>query len=122
MGDNRIYFTAGLKSYDITRLESRAETWFEWVERSRNLMRRSTFSWKTMELLCFVLQEASKDAGTFVRKWQLKEQYSSFYSSRKYNKFGRLFSIVTFQGDNRAVTIIPVKFWQSGAHLENKGI
>ncbi|KAG5595841.1 hypothetical protein H5410_037073 [Solanum commersonii] len=48
-------------SYDIPRLAARAEVWFEWVERNRNLMRRTTFRKKTMECIVFVLREASKD-------------------------------------------------------------
>lgn len=94
MGLDRIYFALGFKSYDITRLISRAEVWFEWVERSRNLMRRTTFSRKTMEWLCFVLQEASRDADHYVRRWKLKEEQSNFFCARKTNKFGRFISIV----------------------------
>lgn len=67
-----------------------------------------------MEWLCFVLQEASRDAGTHVRKWKLKEQYSIFFSSRKNNKFGRFISIVSIQGDKRSVTIIPEVTFNAG--------
>ncbi|KAG5594729.1 hypothetical protein H5410_035961 [Solanum commersonii] len=49
MGEYRIYFAVGFKSSDLTRLTTRIETWFEWVERSRNLMLRNTFNKKTME-------------------------------------------------------------------------
>ncbi|KAF3640859.1 hypothetical protein FXO38_21903 [Capsicum annuum] len=59
-----------------------------------------------MEWLVFVLQEASKDSGTHMR-WKLNEQYYNFFCSRKTNKFGRVISIVTVQGRNGSIIIIP---------------
>jgi len=32
MGESRIYFAVGFKSYDITKITSRSDTWFDWVE------------------------------------------------------------------------------------------
>lgn len=68
MGDDITYFTAGFKSYDITKKVSRAETWYDWVERGRNMMTRASFSQKTMEWIAYVLREASKTKGYSVRR------------------------------------------------------
>lgn len=89
MGDNRIYFAAGFKSYDITKLATKVDIWFKWVLRSRNLMRRTTFIKETMEWIVFVLCEASRNNGTHMRRWKLKEQFADYFCSRKYNNFGR---------------------------------
>ncbi|CAN4105595.1 unnamed protein product [Withania somnifera] len=62
MGENRIYFAVGFKSYNIKRLVAREEVWFEWVERSRNLMRRTTFNKKTMEWIVLISKWQSKEA------------------------------------------------------------
>ncbi|WMV29416.1 hypothetical protein MTR67_022801 [Solanum verrucosum] len=81
MGENIVYFAAGFKLYDITRTKSRTDAWFDLVERSRSLMRRTTFSKKTMEWLCFALQEASKDKEKHMRRWKLKEQQVGFFNT-----------------------------------------
>lgn len=59
------------------------------VERSRSLMRRTTFSKKPMEWLCFALQEASKDRKKHTRRWKLSN-----------NRFSRFISIATAQREN----------------------
>ncbi|KAG5568677.1 hypothetical protein H5410_064311 [Solanum commersonii] len=43
-GDSSIYYNAGFKSYEITKCHSGAESWYEWCERMRNLMRRVKIS------------------------------------------------------------------------------
>uniref|UniRef100_A0A0V0GTD5 Putative ovule protein n=1 Tax=Solanum chacoense TaxID=4108 RepID=A0A0V0GTD5_SOLCH len=86
MGESRIYFAVGFKSYDITKITSRSDTWFEWVERSRKLMGRLTFNRKTMEWIVFALREASTDNGTHTRRWKMNEQFADFFCSRKHNR------------------------------------
>lgn len=53
MGDNVIYFVVGFKSYNITRIESRRETWYDWVKSGCKTMTRTSFIQKTIELLYF---------------------------------------------------------------------
>ncbi|CAN4117358.1 unnamed protein product [Withania somnifera] len=85
---NRIYFNEGFKSFDITRWNSGNTTWFDWVERSRNRMRRITLSRKTLEWICNILKVASKDNKNLVRRWRTKEQVAEYYGTRKYNTHG----------------------------------
>lgn len=58
--ENTIYFAVGFKSYDVTRNIGTAGEWFEWTERSRNAITRTTFNKRTMEWVVRTLREASK--------------------------------------------------------------
>lgn len=49
MGDNIIYFNGGFKSYDITGWISGNVSWYDWVERSRNMMTRVTLNEKSLD-------------------------------------------------------------------------
>uniref|UniRef100_M1B194 Uncharacterized protein n=1 Tax=Solanum tuberosum TaxID=4113 RepID=M1B194_SOLTU len=70
-------------------------------------MGRTTFNRKTMEWIVFALREASRDNGTHTRRWKMNEQFADFFCSRKHNRFGRFISIVTVQGGNKSVIILP---------------
>ncbi|KAG5610161.1 hypothetical protein H5410_021442 [Solanum commersonii] len=107
MADNRIYFNAGFKSFDITRWSSGNTTWFDWVERSRKRIRRITLSRKIMEWICYILKEASNDNKNLVRRWRTKEQISELYGTRKYNVHGRYMSLLALIGETREVIIAP---------------
>uniref|UniRef100_M1BVD4 Uncharacterized protein n=1 Tax=Solanum tuberosum TaxID=4113 RepID=M1BVD4_SOLTU len=107
MGDNRIYFNQGFKSYDITRWTSNHVFWYDWVERSRNKMSRITLSEKVMEWICFILREASSDQKNLVRRWRYKDQAAEFFGTRKYNAHGRYMSILSLKGEDRSVIIVP---------------
>ncbi|KAK6776133.1 hypothetical protein RDI58_027134 [Solanum bulbocastanum] len=50
----------GFKSFDITRSCGTTEIWYEWTERSRNFIRRTTFNKMTMEWISLSLREALK--------------------------------------------------------------
>uniref|UniRef100_M1DGH2 Uncharacterized protein n=1 Tax=Solanum tuberosum TaxID=4113 RepID=M1DGH2_SOLTU len=78
MGGNTIFYNAGFKSYEITRCKERAETWYEWTERSKNLMRRMKISIKVLRWLISVFIEASKVQGDSVKRWKVKDLYSDF--------------------------------------------
>lgn len=107
MADNKIYFNAGFKSFDITRWSSGNTTWFDWVERSRKRMRRITLSRKIMEWICCILKDASNDNKNLVRRWRTKEQISEFYGTRKYNVHGRYMSFLALIGETKEVIIVP---------------
>ncbi|KAM3204168.1 hypothetical protein P3L10_027577 [Capsicum annuum] len=89
MVDEVICFSVGFKSYDITREESHTETLYNWIERDHNMIRRTFFSQKTMEWLCFALKEASKVKGNSIRRWKHQEYSSEFFCSRNFNRLGR---------------------------------
>ncbi|KAH0746461.1 hypothetical protein KY285_008118 [Solanum tuberosum] len=114
MGDDTIYFDVGFKSSDITRGVSRAETWYDWVERGCKMMTRMSISQKTMEWLAFALKEASKGQGNSVCRWKYRDQFAEFFCSRNYNKSGRYVSILKLQGKRRAVIFIPEWSLNSG--------
>lgn len=61
MEDNRIYFNARFKSFDITRLSDSKESYYDWVERSCNMMRQSNISTRIMPWIGNILKEASKE-------------------------------------------------------------
>lgn len=107
MEENRIFFNASFKSFDITRWTLGRDTWFEWVERSRNMMRRSTMSVTTMKWLCNIFKEASKDKEKVVRRWRNKEKFTEIFCTRKVNVHGRYMSILSLHGLERSVIIVP---------------
>ncbi|KAG5619485.1 hypothetical protein H5410_004703 [Solanum commersonii] len=77
MGENTIFYNAGFKSYEITRCKEGAETWYEWTERSRNLVRRAKISIKVLRWLISVFIEASKVKGDSVKRWKVKDFHRS---------------------------------------------
>ncbi|KAF3645205.1 putative pre-mRNA-processing factor 6-like [Capsicum annuum] len=89
-------------------------TWYDWVERGRNMVTRLCFNQKTMEWLVYTLQEASKSHGYAVRRWKHRDHFAEFCCSRNYNKFGRYISIIKLQDKRRAVIIIPEWSLNSG--------
>lgn len=73
--ENKIYFTAGEKSYNITENVASSETRFDWVEMRKNMLRRMTLS-LSMSLLCHLLHVASRSRGRSVKKWKLREHWA----------------------------------------------
>ncbi|WMV41821.1 hypothetical protein MTR67_035206 [Solanum verrucosum] len=123
MENNIMYFAMGFKSYDISRSWARGESWYDWIERGRKGMSRSSFSQNTMEWLCRTLKEASKVKGNFVCRWKRQELSTQLFCARNFNNRGRYISIISVQGKNRAVLIIPetafnVGWWDLANKLE----
>jgi len=116
-----MYFAMGFKSYDISRSWARGESWYDWIERGRKGMSRSSFSQNTMEWLCRTLKEASKVKGNFVCRWKRQELSTQLFCARNFNNRGRYISIISVQGKNRAVLIIPETAFNVGLwDLANK--
>ncbi|KAH0633006.1 hypothetical protein KY284_035792 [Solanum tuberosum] len=112
--DDTIYFAVEFKSYDVTRTPGTAGDWYDWTERSRNFVTRTTFNAKALEWICQTLREASKTKGNTVRRWKKKDAFSEIYCARNYNKYGRYISLINIKGRRRAVIIIPEMTLNSG--------
>lgn len=73
--ENVTYYNAGFKSYEIVRCNYETESWFEWIDCSRNLMRRVKVSFKVLRWLVETFIEASKIQENAVKRWKMKEHY-----------------------------------------------
>uniref|UniRef100_M1DTT7 DUF4283 domain-containing protein n=1 Tax=Solanum tuberosum TaxID=4113 RepID=M1DTT7_SOLTU len=112
--EDSIYFAAGFKSYDITRTPGTAGAWYDWTERNRKSMTRTTFNEKSMEWIVQILREASMTRGNMVKRWKKKDGFSEVFCSRNYNKYGRYISLINVKGRRREVIIIPELNFNSG--------
>ncbi|OIT37211.1 hypothetical protein A4A49_56351, partial [Nicotiana attenuata] len=113
-GKHYILCKVGFKSYEIERCTTNSEEWFEWTERGRNLIRRTTFSRKSMLWLCDNMKEASKVKGNYVKRWKTRDRTSETYCTRNFNSYGRCISIIGVIGRGRSVIIVPEAAFNAG--------
>ncbi|WMV25196.1 hypothetical protein MTR67_018581 [Solanum verrucosum] len=123
MKNNIMYFAMGFKSFDNSRSCARGESWYDWIERGRKRMSRPSFSQNTMEWLRRTLKEASKVKGNSVCRWKRQDLSTQLFCARNFNNRGRYTSIISVQGKNRAVLIIPetafnVGWWDLANKIE----
>ncbi|KAH0730081.1 hypothetical protein KY289_001269 [Solanum tuberosum] len=112
--ENIIYFVVGFKSFDIEKISGTTGIWYEWTERSRKTITRTSFSKRSMEWIVQILREASKTQGNIVRRWKKTEALSEIFCARNYNKFGRYISLINLRGKRKSVLIIPEMTLNSG--------
>lgn len=67
-----------------------------------------------MEWLFSALKEASKVKRNFVRRLKHQDDYSEFFCSRNFNRYGHYTSIVSMQNKRRFVIIIPKLTFNTG--------
>lgn len=106
-GEDSIHYNVGFKSYEISRCRNEVDRWFEWIERSRNLMRRVSVSIKVLRWLVTAFIDASKEQGKTVKRWRMKDHFSDYFCTLKYNESGRYISFIAIQGQNKSVIITP---------------
>ncbi|KAF3666764.1 hypothetical protein FXO37_10355 [Capsicum annuum] len=83
--EDRIYYYACFKSFEIAKTASKFEIWFEWTEHSRNLMRKVTLSLKVMKWLVHLFNDASKEQRMSTKRWKTRDLFAEFYNLR-YNE------------------------------------
>lgn len=62
---------------------------------------------KALMWLCTIFKEASKDREKVIRRWNNKEKFTEIFCTRKVNEYGRYLSIISFNGLERSVLIVP---------------
>lgn len=119
--DNIIYFNAGGKSFDVIEIKHHPEVWYEWVEHRKNFMVKMFLSWKVMLWICGLLHIASEGRRNELRRWRTRDHLFNFFCIKKFNNYGRFISIVTIQGEHRAVIMLPkISFNEGWKELELK--
>lgn len=112
--DNRIYFRLGGKSYDLTETRSSSDIWYEWVESAKLHMRRMKVSRGALMWLCNRFREASVIKGKSFKTWKCKNISINIYCSLKFNKFGRFISVISVNGNDKSVIILPENSFNEG--------
>ncbi|KAG5631015.1 hypothetical protein H5410_002732 [Solanum commersonii] len=77
-------------------------------------MRRVEISIKVLRWLISVFIEASKVQGESVKRWKIKDLYSDFFCTLKYNENGRYINFIAIQGQKKAVIITPESSYNGG--------
>lgn len=109
-----IYFALGFKSFDIERIIGTSGDWYEWTERSRKAITRTSFSKKSMDRIVQVLWEASKGKGEVVSRWKRTEPLAEIFCARNFNKYDRYINLINVRAKRRSVIIIPELTFNSG--------
>lgn len=105
--ENKLYFRAGEKSYDITESYSSSIFWYDWVERCKSSLRTMILSKRVLIWLCHLLRLASRVTGNRVNRWRMNDHPSTYFCSQKFNRAGRFISIIAVQRQRRSIIIIP---------------
>lgn len=82
-------------------------------QRNRNLMRKK-ISIKVLRWLVATFIEASKFQETTVKRWKLKEHYSEYFCTFKFNANGKYISFIAIRGINKSVIITSETKYKEG--------
>lgn len=88
---------------------------------NRNLMQRVKISLKVLKWLAAVFIEASKVQRNTIKRWRMKDHFSEFFCTLKYNENGRYIIFIAIQGQRKSIIITPESTYKGGwGNIANK--
>jgi len=70
-------------------------------------MRQVTISINVMKWLVFIFNATTVEKRKIVKRWNMKDHFSEFFCTLKYNESGRYISFIAIQGGSKSIIITP---------------